>query len=135
MIVSGKQRKDSTIQIHGSILSQTSSHPGCYIIWAEFHGYTAGPCWFSILKKAVYTCLPKLPNYPFPYLCPQQLLNQRRIRIFYKVLTNILRSLVIFFSLCSCLVHKVKQAITLRSLDCRSCLLLLLEKLSSQSFF
>lgn len=34
---------------------------------------------------------------------------------------------MIFFSLCSCLVHKVKQAITLRSLDCRSCLLLFIE--------
>ena len=68
MIVSGELQRDSVIHKHVSVLPQTplpSRLP--HNIEQSSMSYIVGPCWLSILKIAVCTCVDAtLPNYPFP---------------------------------------------------------------------
>ena len=57
MIVWGEQRRDSAIHIHVAFLSQTPLQSRLpYNIEQSSKCYTVGPCWFSILIIAVFTC-------------------------------------------------------------------------------
>ena len=71
LCVSGGQQRDSANHIHISILPQTPL-PSRLPLNTEqsFLFCTVGPCWLSILNRAVCTCPSQTPNYPFPLSFP-----------------------------------------------------------------
>ena len=64
--VSGRQKKDSAIHIHVSILPQTPLPPRLpNNIKQSSLCYTVAPCWLTILNIACVPVHPKLPYYLF----------------------------------------------------------------------
>ena len=61
VIVSGKQQRDSAIQIHESISPKLPSHLGCKMTLSGI------PCWLSILNSGVYMTIPNSLTIPSPY--------------------------------------------------------------------
>ena len=71
VLVSATQQSDSVTHIHVSILFQIIFPFGLLqSIEQNSLCYTVGPCWLSILNKALCTCSSQTPNLPLPLTFP-----------------------------------------------------------------